>query len=54
MKTKRLVLTSIYEAKLPNDKSKPRLIKINRKVKNINRKETEVSNLIQRKSGNGS
>jgi hypothetical protein len=48
------VQTSIYKAKLPNDKSKPRLIKINRKVKNINRKETEVRTKIQRKSGNGS
>ena len=51
------VQTFIYNTKLPNDKSKPWLKKINRKVKNINRKETEVSNLIQRierKSGNGS
>ena len=30
------------------------LIKINQKVKNINRKETEVRTKIQRKSGNGS
>jgi hypothetical protein len=40
----------IYYTKLPNDKSKPRLIKINRKVKNINRKEKEVSNLKYRGS----
>jgi hypothetical protein len=44
------VLTSIYNTKLPNDKSKPRLIKINRSRKNIKWKGNGISNLKYRGS----